>query len=131
MNMPTLIKTILHSLALIGLLTACTPADIPLRGLEKDQERLEEIMIEIETLIADKSCSDQGACQVIAYGAKACGGPAGYLVYASGNVDEQQLEDLVDAYTELQIEMIEAYNLSSDCSLPTEPSPECLSGQCQ
>ena len=95
------------------------------------QARLSELYDEIQTTIADKSCKRNGQCKVMAYGAKACGGPVGYLVYSSGNVDEKALQALVDEYTALQETMNDEFGLISDCSVPTPPDVSCVSGNCE
>ncbi len=124
-------KSLAFVFALLLIVSACDSSPIGAIGQEKDQKSLDELMLEIETLIADKSCSKSSNCQVIAYGAKACGGPQGYLVYASDNVDIAQLQSLVDKYTAMEVEMNEKYDVISDCALMEAPSPSCLSGNCQ
>lgn len=108
-----------------------TPLEVTLTNLEEDEARLAGLYEEVELLIADKSCTRNGQCKVMAYGDKACGGPVGYLVYSSGNVDEHELEALVEELTTLQGLMNEAYGYFSDCSIPSPPDVSCLDGNCE
>ncbi len=119
-------------LPVLLLAAACQPlTNLPLKGLEQDQAQLDSLLQEIQLLITDKSCGSDGQCAFIAYGQKACGGPVGYLVYSSSQVDVNQLTALVNQYTSLQEDMNEEYGLISDCSAPVEPAPGCVSGNCE
>lgn len=112
-------------------LFSCDQVPVELTNQEADEARLAEMLAEIELLISDKSCTKDGKCTVMAYGAKACGGPVGYLVYSSGNVNETQLKDLVEEFTELQSLMNDEYGYISDCSIPNPPDVSCLDGNCE
>ncbi len=112
-------------------LFSCKQEPVTLTDFETDQERLEVIWNDIQLEIADKSCDQNGACKSLAFGKKACGGPAGFLIYSSSNVNEAKLKDLVEQYTALQAAMNEEYNLNSDCALETPPDISCVNGQCE
>lgn len=112
-------------------LFSCNMAPIELTDQEADEARIATMLAEIETLISDKSCKRDGQCTVMAYGDKACGGPVGYLVYSSGNVNKKQLKDLVEEFTALQSLMNDAYGYVSDCSIPSPPNVSCLDGNCE
>lgn len=112
-------------------LSSCDKVPVELTNQEADEARIAEMLIEINDLISDKSCNKDGQCKVMAYGDKACGGPVGYLVYSSGNVDENQLKDLVEKFTDLQSLMNEQYGYISDCSIASPPDVSCLGGNCE
>ena len=124
-------KQLLFLILATVLIASCKQDDIKLRDQQRDQETLDSLLTEMQLLIADKSCSGEGQCKVMAYGDKACGGPVGFLVYSSANVDEQALTNLVSQYTILQSQMNDEYDIISDCSVPTAPNPACLSGKCE
>lgn len=116
------------------LLSLLSCDNAPATGLpdqDADSARLATLLAEIETLIADKSCKREGQCKAMAYGSKACGGPVGYLVYSSGNVNEKELSELVEEYTSLQSSMNDKYGLTSDCSIPSQPDVSCMDGNCE
>lgn len=69
-------------------------------------------------------------CRAIAYGARACGGPEGYLVYSNLNTNENKLEDLISKYTSLQIERNKKDTVSSICSVELEPELFLENGNC-
>lgn len=112
-------------------LFSCEQLPVELTNQSKDEARLAEMLAEIETLISDKSCTKDSKCTVMAYGAKACGGPIGYLVYSSGNVKESELKKLVEEFTDLQSLMNDQYGYISDCSIASPPDVSCLDGNCE
>lgn len=120
----------LIGMAIVSLFS-CDKAPVELTNQKADEARLASMFAEIETLISDKSCTKDGKCAVIAYGDKACGGPVGYLIYSSGNVNENQLQDLVEEFTELQSLMNDQYGYISDCSIASPPDVSCLDGNCE
>lgn len=107
--------------------TGCGPGsqygDISRRDLEKQMEDIKEY-------IAATSCLDAASCKYIAYGAKSCGGPAGYLYFSNG-VNEEKLNNLVEAYTLAERKYNVANDVLSDCTgvLPSE-TIKCRSGKC-
>lgn len=112
-------------------LLSCDKAPVELTNQEADEARIAEMLTEINDLISDTSCSKDSKCKVMAYGDKACGGPVGFLVYSSGNVNENQLKDLVEEFTKLQSLMNDQYGYISDCSIPSPPDVSCLDGNCE
>lgn len=118
-------------------LTACDPsAPLHIGGCTDDPEptpeqEMKRLYADILTFTQDKSCSDSSVCKVIAIGAKPCGGPTGYLIYSSSNVDEAILLSKVKAYNDWNTKYNKEKNLFSDCSIPPEPKPDCVDGKCQ
>ena len=98
--------------------------------IEIREERMAQISANVEALIANKSCNGADDCASIAWGAKPCGGPWRYLVYALSNVDVTQLELLVSEYNQLQDEVNQLTGAASDCAFVTEPELECLDDLC-
>ncbi len=113
---------------LLLLLFACSNDDTDLVAIK--EQRMAQISENIEALIANNSCNGSDDCASIAWGAKPCGGPWGYLVYAPSNVDVPHLEQLVDEYNQLQDEVNQLTGAASDCAFVTEPELECLDDIC-
>lgn len=90
-----------------------------------------EISAEVDDLIEDKSCNGADDCASIAWGSKPCGGPWSYLIYAPGNVDVPQLEQLVEEYNQIQEEVNQLTGAVSDCALVPEPEVECADNVCR
>ena len=91
--------------------------------------QMQSIDSEIKTFLRT-SCNDSDQCLATAYGVKACGGPATYLVHSS-NMDLDRLNSLVTQFNILNQEYNEVTGAVSDCSVETAPVLECASGNCQ
>lgn len=97
---------------------------------EITKEQLDQQLLAIEALIETGNCSENGECQFIPYGSKACGGPQGYLIFGS-NIDKDELQNMVDRYTKAEATYNEQKGIMSDCSLPPEPQNlGCVDGNC-
>lgn len=119
-------KLITRYLAMSLFFFACSKSDDIVLG---DEQKLETLGKEIEEFAKNKSCSGDD-CRTMPMGAKACGGPEKYLIYALSKVDEKQLIEKVKVYTDLQKKINTETNKISDCSLIVAPTVNCLNGTC-
>jgi hypothetical protein len=122
-------KILLSFSLFVGIFASCeqlaTTAD-----QEITREQLDQQFMAIEALIEEGSCSQDGECNFIPYGSKACGGPQGYLIFSS-NVDREELQNKVEAYTKAESTYNEQQGIMSDCSIPPEPQKlGCVDGNC-
>lgn len=70
---------------------------------------------------AYSSCNQASDCRAIAYGAKACGGPRGFLNVTTRNKNFSEISYLAER-TELKEEAYNMkYEVNSDCSVEIEP----------
>ncbi|MGI9542897.1 MAG: hypothetical protein ACR2MX_06525 [Cyclobacteriaceae bacterium] len=107
------------------LLQACQAEEAPVT-----QQQLDQLTSEIEALVEDKSCQGAGDCASIAVGAKPCGGPDYYLVFAKSKVDQQLLEEKGNAYNQLKERFNVENRLVSDCAVVTAPEVSCQDQVC-
>lgn len=84
------------------------------------QQELREQLQEIEALIGESHCDDSEDCDYLALGAKPCGGPQAYVIFAN-DIDRQQLQKLVVDYTNLEKKYNEKFGIASDCALVSPP----------
>lgn len=124
-NAPALTAVLLGSLILL-FATACDDD----RSLIEDRIKLAEMHDEIVDLIGTPTCTDGSQCRVIGVGSKPCGGPWGYLIYSTANVDTVVLQALVDEHARFEEEVNRKRGLISDCSIPPKPAPACADGIC-
>ncbi|QTD36533.1 hypothetical protein JL193_10275 [Polaribacter batillariae] len=95
---------------------------------EKDYRQLMDLFNEIETLSRNESCANSNDWKYVAYGAKACGGPQGFMPYST-KINTVDFLQKVANYTNAEKEYNTKWNIVSDCSLPNEPkSIECKNG---
>lgn len=122
-------KTLFLKLSIIGfaLFFSCKKEDI---STAPDDQKLASLATEIETLAKNKSCSGGNDCKVIGMGARPCGGPSKFIIYALSKTDEKQLTDKITAYTNLEKELNIKYNRMGTCEMLIPPTVDCLNGVC-
>jgi hypothetical protein len=86
---------------------------------------------ELRALAGEARCSADTDCRALPVGAKACGGPAGYLAWSGSAADGERLAALARRQAEAQRREIEASGLRSDCRITPEPAAVCQAGRCQ
>lgn len=115
------------ALLLAGMLTLCACEIVSDSDRSIPEEHLyDEIMKEIGTPTATSLSS----CKFIPFGAKACGGPAGYGIYSTEKSDVARLERLVAQFNELDAKRVRDEGGYSDCSIPPAPEIELVGGVC-
>lgn len=80
---------------------------------------------------ADMSCSSKADCQVIAVGAKACGGPAAFVAASTKNGNFEILRELAQTSTEKAHAYNVTYRAVSDCSIASMPKLACVKKVCK
>lgn len=95
------------------------------------QDALKQRFAEIKTMIGEAKASDVQQCRKVAFGYKACGGPASYLIYSLQGLDEQVLLQKVSEYNALAKSEAQRLGLMSDCSMVLEPSVVLVDGVCK
>lgn len=81
------------------------------------------LLVAVTTLIGDAECDNQGQCHALGIGAKACGGPNGYLAWSEKKTDPSALRTAVEAQVRAQMGENKTGGLISDCMVvPTPPA---------
>jgi hypothetical protein len=97
---------------------------------ETDKAGLARMEAAIDDLIGEAVCGEAGDCRAIAFGAKPCGGPWKFKVYAASDVDEAELEEMVAKYNETNEALNKKHGWISDCLAVMPPEVECRDGRC-
>lgn len=87
---------------------------------EKDHRVLMDLFNEISELAYNSTCTDSTEWTFTPFGAKACGGPQGYLPY-SKNIDTVAFLEKIAAYTAGEKEFNIKWSVISDCALVNPP----------
>jgi hypothetical protein len=120
--LPRLLAAALAGAALVSCAqTAPTPP-------EPEAQRLSR---ELRTLIGPATCSADSQCRTVPVGAKACGGPSGYLAWSTTGTDAQRLTDLAARQAEASKQDNATRGMVSTCSMVTDPGAACVAGRCQ
>lgn len=95
---------------------------------EIEHRNLMDLFNEIQNLSYSVSCSDATDWLFVAYGAKACGGPQGFIPYSS-QIDTVVFLQKVATYTQAEKDFNLKWGIVSDCSITNAPvSVECQNG---
>ncbi len=95
---------------------------------EKEHRALIKLYNEIYELSVSDTCLNSDDWFFAAYGAKACGGPQGYIAY-SKNIDVEAFLAKVEVYTNLEKAFNEKWNIFSTCDIAPQPkSVDCVNG---
>lgn len=95
-----------------------------------DRAQLAELRREIDALVGDAAGASLDDCRYLGLGAKPCGGPWEYVIYAASSTDSMALAERLTAYNAFEAEMNERYGYASDCSVPNEPVLAYRDGRC-
>jgi hypothetical protein len=98
---------------------------------QSNRADLNKLKKEIAREIGKPRARQVNQCRVIAFGAKACGGPKTYLVYSGLQTNENKLKQLVGQYNSLEDKINKETNAISDCMFIVEPKPTIQNGMCK
>lgn len=95
---------------------------------ETEHRKLIDLFNKIQNLSYSISCSDANDWLFVAYGAKACGGPQGYIAYSS-KIDVNSFLNKIETYTQAEKDFNIKWSVVSNCSILIPPtSVECENG---
>ncbi|MGM9482602.1 hypothetical protein ACS5PN_15525 [Roseateles sp. NT4] len=86
---------------------------------------------ELRALIGPATCTADSQCRTVAVGAKACGGPAGYLAWSTQGTDAQKVAALAVRQTDAQRREVDASGMRSNCMFVADPGAACVAGRCE
>ena len=104
---------------LFGMCISCSQND----GLTQQEEaqKLGTLMSEIERLAVSKSCEYASEWRYTSYGEKACGGPVGFIAYAT-TIDTAAFLEKIAAHRAAEQAFNKKWGIISTCDAPVEPS---------
>ena len=88
---------------------------------EQESQNLNQMLSEIQTIANSKTCNNSSEWTFVSYGSKACGGPVGYIAYAT-IIDTDDFLKKIEEHRAAQKEFNKKWGIISDCSLPSQPS---------
>lgn len=133
-HLPRLLATLLAAAALASCAQQVPPAATATASAasaaapEPESARLAR---ELRTLIGPAACTADAQCRTVPVGAKACGGPAGYLAWSTQGTDATRLTALAAQQSEAHRREVEASGMRSNCAVTTDPGASCVQGRCQ
>ena len=89
------------------------------------------LLVRIRNGIGGAACTDDAQCKTLPVGARACGGPEGYLPYSTGVKSSEPLVDLAARHAARRRADVAASGMMSTCEIITDPGATCVKGACQ
>ena len=106
-------------------------SDVSVNNEHSNQTDLNKLKKEIDREIGKPRAKRSNQCRVIAFGAKACGGPKSYLIYSTQQTNENKLKRLVDRYNLEEEKINKKSDAMSDCMMVEEPRVSLVNGMCK
>ncbi|MGB0776785.1 MAG: hypothetical protein ACPGR7_02045 [Flavobacteriaceae bacterium] len=113
-------KTNLLILTVFLTLMSCSTED-RVTSIQEDQKALYSKYNSIMRYISLEPISSETTCLSLPIGSKACGGPQGYIGFPS-TIDQKELKQMIEEYTEFEKSYNEKWEITSDCSFVAPPS---------
>ncbi len=90
-----------------------------------------DLLAQIRALIGNASCTDGSQCRTLPIGARACGGPEGYLAYSTSSAPEAELKALAERHKQERADFHAKSGMMSNCRFMPDPGAVCVAGTCQ
>ena len=121
------------ALSLLFVLSACSAQDVPRTApaAKPADDGGGATLAQIHTLVGSASCANDGECRSLPLGAKACGGPDGYLAFSTKTTAEPTLRALAQTYADQRRKANSASGMMSTCLFMADPGAVCRAGTCQ
>jgi len=113
---------------ILVLLAACAACST---GAPAPQTGQGDTLARIRALAADAACTEDSQCHSLALGARACGGPEGYLAWSSAHTRPAEIQALGQQYQAERRAANTASGTISTCVFLPDPGAECRAGTCQ
>lgn len=91
----------------------------------------DDLLAQIRALIGNASCTDGSQCRTLPIGARACGGPEGYLAYSTSSAPEAELKALAERHKQERADFHAKSGIMSNCRFMPDPGAVCVAGTCQ
>jgi len=105
---------------------AASPSNPTTSAAPKAEPASAQLWREIKAEIGDAECDGPQQCHTIGVGAKACGGPEGYLAWSSKTTDGKKLKSLVERHSAARDEENRRSGMASNCAIPQDPGAACV-----
>lgn len=84
----------------------------------------------LDAEIGEARCTEDAQCRTLALGAKACGGPQGWVAWSAAVSRAEPLQALAAELAQRQKVRNEVAGAVSDCSVVPDPGARCVAQRC-
>lgn len=132
-RLPTLLLTLLLGCAGCSAVdsTPSTATPIVATPVATPDEDAPSLLVRIRNTIGSASCTASVECKTVGVGARACGGPEGYLAYSTSVTSSATLEALAARHAERRRAAVSAPGRASTCNVLPDPGAVCDQGLCR
>lgn len=128
----------LFALATIVVLAACTghsggkpvQPKVTQTAAQDHSKELPQLKKKILTQLGTKQCSSNKDCKAKALGNRPCGGPREYLIVSVTDIDENQLDQMLSKYEQMDRENNSFHQMMGTCVAILPPKPKCQNKVC-
>jgi hypothetical protein len=133
MSMKQLLLILLLSCAGCSAVDSIPPTATPALAAPSalPDEDAASLLVQIRNTIGSASCTESVECKTVGVGARACGGPAGYLAYSTSATPSAPLEALAARHAERRRAASSASGRVSSCNVIPDPGAVCDQGSCR
>ena len=130
--LPTLLLTLFLSCAGCSAVdpTPSTATPVVATPVVLPDEDAPNLLVRIRNTIGSASCTASDECKTVGVGARACGGPEGYLAYSTSVTASAPLEALAARHAERRRAEVSASGRASTCNFLPDPGAVCDQGLC-
>lgn len=89
-----------------------------------------DLPAQMRALVGSAACSDSAQCKTVPLGARACGGPEGYLAYSTVVTQTAPLQALAERLAQQQRAANANSGMASTCQFIADPGAQCRAGAC-
>ncbi len=89
------------------------------------------LLVQIRNTIGSPACTASTECKTVAVGARACGGPDGYLAYSTSTTPTATIEALAARHAKRKRAAVSASGMVSTCNIVTDPGAICDQSVCR
>lgn len=107
-------------LGLLFILTVGCEKKDDVTSIQQDQLELNRKYGNIMRYINLEDVGENISCRSLPIGSKACGGPQGYVAFPE-SINQEELEEMIEEYTEFERDYNEKWGIISDCSHVSPP----------
>lgn len=91
----------------------------------------QDTLARLRAAVGSAACTDNGQCRTLPVGARACGGPEGYLAYSTAGGKEAALRALAEQHQQEARAANTKSGMISTCQFMPDPGAVCKAGSCQ
>jgi hypothetical protein len=90
-----------------------------------------DLPAQMRAQIGTAACTDSSQCKTVPLGARACGGPEGYLAYSTAATPAAPLLALAERYAQQRRAEQAASGMMSTCQMAIDPGAACQANVCR